>query len=46
MVIVVISHNIVTYMQRKNLIYYRFNLKCIDKIIVKKEKIHLKITCV
>lgn len=37
MIFVIISHNIATKNQREELIYYRFKLKCIDKIISKKE---------
>lgn len=38
MIFVLISHNIITNKQRENLIYYRFKLKCIDKIIAEKRK--------
>ncbi|MGJ0847424.1 hypothetical protein ACR77J_12105 [Tissierella praeacuta] len=37
MIIVIVSHNIIANKQKQELIYYRFKLKCIDKIIAEKE---------
>lgn len=42
MIIVIVSHNIVTIKQREELIYCRFKLKCIDEIIDKKSNKKVK----
>ena len=37
MIFMLISHNIMSNIQRERLIYYRFKLQCIDKIIAERE---------
>ncbi len=39
MSVVIISHNLMSDYQKENLVYYRFKLKCIDKILLEKNMI-------